>query len=103
MAQRRFPDFYQQIAGGAVATLIAVAAAGVEIEANPSRVVTAGIVMLLAGIGVMGATQDAITGFPVTASARNVPPANCPALSPPANSTCVSPATVAIIAGEPPR
>ena len=70
MAQRRFPDFYQQIAGGAVATLIAVAAAGVGIEANPSRVVTAGIVMLLAGIGVMGATQDAITGFPVTASAR---------------------------------
>ena len=70
MAQRRFPDFYQQIAGGAVATLIAVAAAGVGIEVNPSRVVTAGIVMLLAGIGVMGATQDAILGFPVTASAR---------------------------------
>jgi len=70
MAQRRFPPFYQQVAGAAAATLIAVAAAGVGIEANPSRVVTAGIVMLLAGIGVMGATQDAITGFPVTASAR---------------------------------
>ena len=26
--------------------------------------------MLLAGIGLMGGTQDAITGFPVTASAR---------------------------------
>ena len=37
---------------------------------NPSRVVTVGIVMLLAGIGLMGATQDAMTGFPVTASAR---------------------------------
>ena len=37
---------------------------------NPSRVVTAGIVMLLAGVGLMGATQDALTGFPVTASAR---------------------------------
>lgn len=70
MAQRRFPAFYQQIAGAAAATLIAVAAAGAQIEVNPSRVVTAGIVMLLAGIGVMGATQDAITGFPVTASAR---------------------------------
>ena len=70
MAQRRFPPFYQQVAGAAAATLIAVGAAGVGIEANPSRVVTTGIVMLLAGIGVMGATQDAITGFPVTASAR---------------------------------
>jgi Putative threonine/serine exporter/Threonine/Serine exporter, ThrE len=37
---------------------------------NPSRVVTKGIVMLLAGVGIMGATQDAVTGFPVTASAR---------------------------------
>jgi uncharacterized membrane protein YjjB (DUF3815 family) len=35
-------------------------------------VVTVGIVMLLAGVGIMGATQDAITGFPVTASARLV-------------------------------
>jgi uncharacterized membrane protein YjjB (DUF3815 family) len=26
--------------------------------------------MLLAGVGIMGATQDALTGFPVTASAR---------------------------------
>jgi len=32
--------------------------------------VTAGIVMLLAGVGILGATQDALTGFPVTASAR---------------------------------
>jgi uncharacterized membrane protein YjjB (DUF3815 family) len=33
-------------------------------------VVTAGIIMLLAGIGFMGATQDALTGFPITAAAR---------------------------------
>jgi uncharacterized membrane protein YjjB (DUF3815 family) len=70
MGRRGLPTFYQQVAGAAVATLIAVAAAATQIQANPSRVVTAGIVMLLAGIGVMGATQDAITGFPVTASAR---------------------------------
>ena len=70
MARRRIPPFYQQVAGAAVATLIAVAATATQIQANPSRVITAGIVMLLAGIGVMGATQDAITGFPVTASAR---------------------------------
>lgn len=68
----RIPTFYQQAAGGCVATLIAVTAAATELEVNPSRVVTAGIVMLLAGVGIMGATQDALTGFPVTASARMI-------------------------------
>lgn len=66
----RIPAFYQQMAGGLVATLIAVTAAATDLEVNPSRVVTTGIVMLLAGVGIMGATQDALTGFPVTASAR---------------------------------
>jgi uncharacterized membrane protein YjjB (DUF3815 family) len=37
---------------------------------DPSQVVTASIVMLLAGIGFMGAVQDALTGFPLTAGAR---------------------------------
>ena len=66
----RIPAFYQQAAGGFLATLIAVIAAATRLEANPSRVVTAGIVMLLAGVGITGATQDALTGFPVTATAR---------------------------------
>ena len=66
----RIPTFYQQAAGGFVATLIAVTASATQLDVNPSRVVTAGIVMLLAGVGIMGATQDALTGFPVTASAR---------------------------------
>jgi uncharacterized membrane protein YjjP (DUF1212 family) len=66
----RIPTFYQQAAGGFVATLIAVLAAATSLEVNPSRVVTAGIVMLLAGVGITGATQDALTGFPVTATAR---------------------------------
>src|SRR4029078_7720868 len=68
--QHRIPAFYQQAAGGFVATLIAVTASATQLEVNPSRVVTAGIVMLLAGVGIMGATQDALNGFPVTASAR---------------------------------
>jgi uncharacterized membrane protein YjjP (DUF1212 family) len=66
----RIPTFYQQAAGGFVATMIAVAASATSLEVNPSRVVTTGIVLLLAGVGIMGATQDALTGFPVTASAR---------------------------------
>ncbi len=72
LPQHRIPTFYQQAAGGFVATLIAVTAAATRLEVNPSRVVTTGIVMLLAGVGIMGATQDALTGFPVTASARMI-------------------------------
>jgi uncharacterized membrane protein YjjB (DUF3815 family) len=66
----RIPSFYQQAAGGFLATIIAVAASVTDVAVNPSRVVTAGIVMLLAGVGIMGATQDALTGFPLTAGAR---------------------------------
>lgn len=70
MSRRRLPNFYQQVAGGLLATLIAVVAAASEIPVEPSFVVTVGIIMLLAGVGFMGAVQDALTGFPLTASAR---------------------------------
>ena len=67
---QRIPSFYQQAAGGFVATMVAVGASATALDVSPSRVVTAGIVMLLAGVGILGATQDALTGFPVTAAAR---------------------------------
>lgn len=70
MARRRLPRFYQQVAGGAVATLIAVVTASLDSSLDPSLVVTANIVMLLSGIGFMGALQDCLTGFYVTGSAR---------------------------------
>jgi len=74
MSRRRLPAFYRQVAGGGVATVIAVGAAAVAdvtpLELDPSLVVTANIVMLLAGIGFMGALQDALSGFYVTAGAR---------------------------------
>jgi uncharacterized membrane protein YjjP (DUF1212 family) len=66
----RVPLFYQQAAGGFLATLVAVFAAVTKVEADPSLVVTAGIIILLAGIGLMGAMADALTGYPLTASAR---------------------------------
>jgi len=72
LPRQRIPAFYQQAAGGFVATTIAVTASTTQLGVNPSRVVTVGIVMLLAGVGIMGATQDAITGFPVTASAGTI-------------------------------
>jgi uncharacterized membrane protein YjjB (DUF3815 family) len=70
MARRRLPVFYRQVAGGAVATLIAVAAAQAPLDVDTSQVVTANIVMLLAGVGFMGGLQDALSGFYVTAGAR---------------------------------
>ncbi|GAB2751666.1 threonine/serine exporter family protein [Nocardioides pakistanensis] len=70
MSKRRLPTFYQQVAGGLLATLLAVGTAATELEVDPSMVVTASIIMLLAGIGFMGAIQDALTGFYITAGAR---------------------------------
>jgi uncharacterized membrane protein YjjP (DUF1212 family) len=70
MSRRRIPFFYQQVAGGGVATILALAASASGLDVDPSLVVTANIVMLLAGIGFMGALQDALSGFYVTAGAR---------------------------------
>jgi uncharacterized membrane protein YjjP (DUF1212 family) len=70
MSRRRLPGFYQQVAGGLLATLIAVVTVAGGVDVEPSRVVTAGIILLLAGINFMGAIQDALTGFPLTAGAR---------------------------------
>lgn len=73
MARRRIPYFYQQVAGGAVATVIAAVVTWAfesVVEVDASLVVTANIIMLLAGIGFMGAIQDALSGFYVTGGAR---------------------------------
>jgi uncharacterized membrane protein YjjP (DUF1212 family) len=70
MSRRGLPGFYQQVAGGLLATLIAVGVTAAHVDVDPSRVVTAGIIMLLAGVNFMGAIQDALTGFPLTAGAR---------------------------------
>jgi uncharacterized membrane protein YjjP (DUF1212 family) len=70
MARRRLPGFYLQVAGGAVATLIAVGAQTLLDDLDVSQVITANIVVLLAGVGFLGAIQDALTGFYITAVAR---------------------------------
>ncbi len=70
MARRRLPFFYHQVAGGAIATLLAAGVAATPVEVDESLVVTANIIMLLAGIGLMGAVQDALTGFYLTSGAR---------------------------------
>jgi len=70
MGRRRLPGFYQQVAGGLLATLIAVGVDATPANVSPSLVISTSIVMLLAGVNFLGAIQDALTGFPVTAGAR---------------------------------
>ncbi|HET6699851.1 MAG TPA: threonine/serine exporter family protein [Nocardioidaceae bacterium] len=70
ISRRRLPAFYQQVAGGLLATLLATAVAATRVPVDPSLVVTASIVMLLSGLGFMGAIQDALTGYYITSGAR---------------------------------
>jgi len=72
--RQRWPMFYQQIAGGMVATavalLVAASAEQFDLTVDTSQIITANIVLLLSGIGFMGAIQDALSGFYLTAGAR---------------------------------
>jgi uncharacterized membrane protein YjjP (DUF1212 family) len=70
LAPFRLPDFYLQVAGGMFASLLAVATAAANAPVDPGRVIVSGIVTLLAGLGFIGAFQDALSGFYVTANAR---------------------------------
>src|SRR4051812_42995365 len=68
--RRGLPLFFQQVAGAAVATGVAVVLVARDVDVRSSLVVAAGIVVLLAGLSLVGAAEDAISGFPVTAAAR---------------------------------
>jgi len=70
LTRLRLPFFYQQVTGGLFATLLATVVVAAGFSSQPSRIVAAGIIMLLAGASFMGAVQDALTGFPLTAAAR---------------------------------
>ncbi|AXL13123.1 threonine/serine exporter [Microbacterium foliorum] len=77
LARIRVPLFFSQIAGGFVTTVVAVAvsalgSAGIEpfVGIRPSIIVASGIVLMLAGLTVVGAAQDAIDGFALTAGGR---------------------------------
>ncbi|WP_375001057.1 threonine/serine exporter ThrE family protein [Aeromicrobium sp. CTD01-1L150] len=70
LEKRRLPLFYSQVAGALLATMMAVGIAATPVPLNPSLVVSATIIMLLAGLGFVGSIQDALTGFYITANAR---------------------------------
>jgi uncharacterized membrane protein YjjP (DUF1212 family) len=75
--RRRVPPFFRQLTAAGLITLVAAGVTyagdrGVSffIGLDPTLVVVGGIVMLLAGVMIVGAMQDAIDQFYVTASAR---------------------------------
>lgn len=73
LSVRRIPAFYGQILGALIATGAAVGLHLVDIPAdvaNPSLIIASGIIMLLSGISIVGAVQDALTGYYVTGAAR---------------------------------
>jgi uncharacterized membrane protein YjjP (DUF1212 family) len=77
LSHRGIAAFFTQVAGGAIPTIVAVALVAATTAGVPglkgislSLVVASGIVVLLAGLSVVGAAQDAIDGYYVTAGAR---------------------------------
>ncbi|GAA1263888.1 threonine/serine ThrE exporter family protein [Saccharothrix xinjiangensis] len=72
--RRALPFFFQQVAGGALATAAALAMVATDLlpGVRPSLLVATGIVVLLSGLSLVGTVQDAITGYNLTAAARTV-------------------------------
>lgn len=71
LTRQRIPGFYQHVLGGFLATMGALALSTVAEDSNVSQVVAAGIIVLLSGIAFVGAVQDAVTGYYITATARS--------------------------------
>lgn len=77
LARVRVPLFFSQAAGAIVLTIMTVliswlGSVGIEpfVGVRSSLVVSCGIVLMLAGLAVVGAAQDAIDGFSLTAGGR---------------------------------
>lgn len=68
------PFFFQQVVGGLVATLSAMAIVSSDLLTTdkPTLVVAAAVTVLLSGLSTVSAVQDAITGYNVTAAGRTM-------------------------------
>lgn len=77
LSKRAIATFFRQAAGGFFVTLaaafvnyLAVSGVGFFDGMNPSLIVVGGIIMLLSGLAIVGAIQDAIDEYYITANAR---------------------------------
>ncbi|UFU06662.1 threonine/serine ThrE exporter family protein [Ruania halotolerans] len=78
LRHRGLPYLFQQVVGAGIATVVGVMLLWGQNHVDwdralmpPSLVVASGIVVLLAGLSLVGAAEDAISGFPLTAAARS--------------------------------
>ncbi|HSO70663.1 MAG TPA: threonine/serine exporter family protein [Arachnia sp.] len=79
LARTNASYFYAQVVAGAIPMMLAIALMFLRSHGvtdlwalSPSLVVAAGMVTMLAGLGVVGAAQDALDGYYITAAARIV-------------------------------
>src|SRR5699024_646351 len=70
MGRRQIPAFYAQALGGVVGVLAAMVVGLLDPAVNSSTVVVACIIVQLAGLASIGAVQDAVTGWYLTAAGR---------------------------------
>lgn len=77
LSKRRFPPFFIQVAAAAMATLIAALVTWLGNNGvpylqglDPNLIIIGGIVMLVAGLAIVGAVQDAIDEYYLTANSR---------------------------------
>jgi uncharacterized membrane protein YjjP (DUF1212 family) len=71
--RRSLPFFFQQVVGGALATGASLAFLHTGwFGEKPTLMVAAAVTVLLSGLSVVSAVQDAITGYTVTAAGRAV-------------------------------
>lgn len=72
LARRGFPDFFLSAIGAAVATAFAMALTALDLHVLASLVVAGGIMVLVPGYALVAGVQDALTGFPISGSARGL-------------------------------
>ncbi|NDK32733.1 threonine/serine exporter family protein [Nesterenkonia haasae] len=68
----RVPEFFALAAGGFAASAFAMIAFWLDADITPSMVTAGGLMILLPSVRIVGAIQDAINGFPMTAAGRLV-------------------------------
>lgn len=68
----RVPEFFTLAAGGFIVSAFAMIVFGMDADITPSMVTAGGLMILLPSVRIVGAIQDAINGFPITAAGRLV-------------------------------
>jgi uncharacterized membrane protein YjjP (DUF1212 family) len=72
MTHRHVPDFYVTFAGAAIVTAVTAGLQAFGLRLQAPLVVAGCVVVLMPGLALLAAVQDALTGFMVTAAARTM-------------------------------